>query len=266
MELGLQGRTALVTGATSGIGEAIAASLCREGVSVAIVGRDPARVEAAVERLAADTGARPVGFACDIADAASASNLISRLGDWKPVDILVNNAGQFPTGTLYDVSDERWLELFTVNVLGAVRLTRALLPDMLERGWGRVIFIGSEQSVLPDPGMIDYAASKAALLSVARSVAGMTRGTGVTANSVLVGPTWTEGAARFYEDGGFSAEDLEASMAKDYFGGDGRHSLIQRFLRPQEIASYVAFLCSEAAGGVNGAACRVEGGLVPTMV
>ncbi len=259
MNLGLVGKTALVTGSTQGIGRAIAETLAKEGASVIINGRNQKRVDETASAL----GAR--GIVADLATAAGAENLLRELQETK-VDILVNNAGYFEVKPLEELSDDDWYKMFELNVMSGVRLSKGLFPKMLANNWGRVIFIASEQTMKPHPHMIHYAMSKAANASIARGLAENTKGTGVTVNSVLVGPTLSEGVDVFLEKNAKrEGQSLEKSK-KNFFSGEAASSLIQRHLTPQEVADQVAFLASVNASGINGAAQRVDGGIVRSMV
>jgi NAD(P)-dependent dehydrogenase (short-subunit alcohol dehydrogenase family) len=254
MDTGLSGHRALVTGGSAGIGLAIAKALAAEQASVAITARGADRLAAAVARIPGSTG-----LAADLGTAEGAAAILDWVG---AVDILVHNVGAYPAGNLA-TPDADWQTLYTLNVLSGVRLSRMLFPAMLSRGWGRVLFIASDQSVRPDPGSLPYATTKAAQLSLARGMAEMTRGTSVTVNSLLVGPVWTEGAAAFYAQ----PEGPPGSEAKAFFAASpGATSLVGRYAEPQEIAGIAAFLCSPAASYINGAAIRADGGIIGTML
>lgn len=264
MDLGLGGKRALVTGSTLGIGRAIAEALAREGASVIINGRDPGRVEAAVREMSAHGVVK--GCAADLSTAAGAQRLIRFACDDGPMDILVNNAGRFTVKEFFDIVDDDWQSMFDLNVMSAVRLSRALMPSMLSRGWGRILFIGSDQSSKPNPSMAHYAMTKTALVSIARSLAERTRGTGVTVNTVQVAPTWTDGVNAFTRQMAEIEGATPEEMSKAYFAeGEGRTSLLQRWARPEEIAAVVAFLCSPLASAINGSAPRADGGMVRSL-
>jgi NAD(P)-dependent dehydrogenase (short-subunit alcohol dehydrogenase family) len=263
MDLQLAGKLALVTGSTQGIGLAIARTLLAEGAAVVVNGRHSDRVRDAVESL---QGLGAVhGVAADLATAEGAQAVAAAAGAIAPVDILVNNVGRFEVKPFGDIADEDWRSMLELNVMSGIRLTRALLPGMIERDWGRVVFIASEQSAKPNPDMLHYAMSKAAQVSVARGLAELTRGTQVTVNSVLAAPTWSEGVEVFLESlasrDGMAVDD----MRKAYFDGPGRASIIQRWATTDEIAAQVAFLCSPLAAAVNGAAQRVDGGIIRSL-
>ncbi len=264
MDLGLKGKLALVTGSTAGIGFAIAQGLLAEGARVVINGRTPARVAAAIEKL------KPLGdvlgVAADLSTAAGAAGVVDAVNSIGKPDVLVNNVGYFEVKPLAELEDADWEAMFQLNVMSAVRMSKAFLPGMLERNSGRIVFIASEQSVKPNPVMLHYAMSKAAMVSVARGLAESTRGTGVTVNSALVGATWSDGVDVFIrkmaQEQGVSVEQMSA----DYFKTEAGNSLLQRFSTPKEIADQIVFLCSANASAVNGAAQRVEGGIIRAML
>jgi NAD(P)-dependent dehydrogenase (short-subunit alcohol dehydrogenase family) len=260
MDLGLNGKTALITGSTQGIGRAIAETFAREGAKVIINGRDAERTMAVASALGG------VGIVADVATEEGCNAILSRLSSANEVDILINNAGYFDVKPLEDLSDQDWLDMFQLNVMSGVRLTKALLPKMLKHNWGRVVFIASEQSAKPHPHMLHYAMTKAANASIARGLAERTKGTAVTVNSVLVGPTWTEGVDVFMRKIAAGTGVSLDQAKQDFFTGEASSSLIQRHLTVQEIADQVAFLCSINASGINGAAQRVDGGIVRTML
>jgi NAD(P)-dependent dehydrogenase (short-subunit alcohol dehydrogenase family) len=263
MDFGIKGRLALVTGSTLGIGRAIAEALLAEGARVIVNGRKAASVAETAAALSRRGEAH--GVAADLSTAAGAQALIEGAARIGPVDILVNNVGYFEVKPFGDLSDRDWMDMFELNVMSGVRLTRALFPQMIARNWGRVVFIASEQSVKPNPDMVHYAMSKTAQVSIARGLAESTRGTGVTVNSVLVAPTWSEGVETFLGKMGSEAGKTVAEMRTAYFEGPGASSLLQRWATPQEVAAQVAFLCSERAAAVNGAAQRVDGGIVRSL-
>ncbi|RZS80104.1 short-subunit dehydrogenase [Motilibacter rhizosphaerae] len=263
MDLQLEGRRAFVSGSTQGIGYAVAAGLAAEGAEVVLNGRDEARVEAAVERLAAAVpGAAVSGLAADFASPAAVQALLARLGE---VDILVNNVGVFGLAEFERVPDEEWQRYLEVNLMSAVRLSRALLGGMLARGWGRVVFVGSESGVDVPGDMLPYGVSKAAALALANGLAKLTRGTGVTVTTVLGGPTWSDGVAgtvgQIAEARGVGSDELRAALVA------GRPtSLVQRFLDPAEIAHLAVYLASPLSSATNGAAVRADGGVLTTLV
>jgi NAD(P)-dependent dehydrogenase (short-subunit alcohol dehydrogenase family) len=263
MELKLKGKLALITGSTLGIGRAIAEMLSAEGARVIVNGRKEKAVKEAVAALSRHGEAH--GITADLMTAEGAQKVADGAAKIGAVDILVNNAGFFEVKEFADITDRDWLDMFELNVMSGVRLTRAFFPGMLQRNWGRVVFIASEQSVKPNSGMIHYAMSKTAQVSVARGLAELTRGTAVTVNSVLVAPTWSEGVETFLEKQLPGSGKTLDEMRTAYFDGPGASSLLQRWATPDEIAAQVVFLCSERAAAINGAAQRVDGGIVRSL-
>ena len=263
MDLGIEDRLALVSGSTYGIGRAIANALLQEGARVIINGRSETAVKAAAAALSPQD--RVYGIAADLSAAEGAGKLIAAVAKIGPVDILVNNVGFFDVKKFTDITDRDWFDMIELNFMSGVRLTRALLPGMLERNWGRVVFIASEQSAKPNPDMVHYATTKTAQVSLARGLAELTRGTRVTVNSALVAPTWSEGVEAFLGNiASQTGESMEA-MRTGYFKTTGAASLLQRWATPDEIAAQIVFLCSERASAINGAAQRVDGGIVRSL-
>jgi NAD(P)-dependent dehydrogenase (short-subunit alcohol dehydrogenase family) len=263
MNIDLSGKTALVTGSTSGIGHAIAKGLAATGASVVVNGRTQAKVDAAAAALAkAVAGAKVRGLAADVSTAAGCKALAAALPQ---VDILINNAGIFEPKGFLDIPDEDWSRFFDVNVMSGVRLARAYLPDMLKRNWGRIVFISSESALNIPAEMIHYGMTKTAQLAVARGLAEMTRGTAVTVNSVLPGPTMSEGVETFVKDlakqNGQSVEEAASQFVKQF----RPTSLLQRFASVEEIANMVVYVASKEASATNGAALRAEGGIIQTI-
>jgi NAD(P)-dependent dehydrogenase (short-subunit alcohol dehydrogenase family) len=263
MNLEIKGRLALVSGSTKGIGRAVAETLAAEGARVIVNGRSAAAVKDAVEALSQYGTAH--GIAADLATAAGARQVADAALRIGPVDILINNVGYFEVKEFGDISDQEWTDMFELNVMSGVRLARALMPGMLARNWGRIVFIASDQSAKPNPGMAHYAMSKAAQVSIARSLAELTKGTCVTVNSALVAPTWSEGVEAFLKKLAPGLGKTVDEMRTAYFETTGASSLLQRFAEPHEIAAQIAFLCSERASAINGAAQRVDGGIVRSL-
>jgi len=263
MDLEIKGRLALVTGSTMGIGRAVAEALAAEGARVIVNGRNEATVKNAVEALSRHGQAH--GVAADLSTAAGARTVLDAAAGIGAVDILINNVGYFEVKEFADISDQEWTDMFELNVMSGVRLARALMPGMLERNWGRIVFIASDQSAKPNPGMAHYAMSKTAQVSIARSLAELTKGTRVTVNSALVAPTWSEGVEVFLKKIAPGLGKTVDEMRTAYFETTGATSLLQRWAEPQEIAAQIAFLCSERASAINGAAQRVDGGIVRSL-
>ena len=263
MKIDLSGKTALVTGSTSGIGHAIAKGLAGAGATVVVNGRAQARVDAAATAISkAVPGSKVSGIAADVSTAAGCKALIAALPE---VDILINNAGIFEPKDFFEIPDEDWSRFFETNLMSGVRLSRAYLPGMLKRNWGRIVFISSESALNIPAEMIHYGMTKTAQLAVSRGLAEMTRGTAVTVNSVLPGPTMSEGVEAFVKDlarqNGQSVEEAAAQFVKQH----RPTSLLQRFATPEEIANMVAYVASKESSATNGAALRAEGGIVQTI-
>ena len=261
MKIDLSGKTALVTGSTAGIGHAIAKGLAASGASVVINGRSQDKVDTAVKKLVG-AGAKARGIAADVSTAAGCKALVAALPE---VDILVNNAGIFEPKDFFDIPDEDWTRFFDVNGMSGVRLSRAYLKGMLKRKWGRIVFISSESALNIPVEMVHYGMTKTAQLAIARGLAQLARGTGVTVNSVLPGPTMSEGVETFVKDlakqNGQSVEEAAANFVKQHRPS----SLLQRFASVDEIANMVVYVASKEASATNGAALRAEGGIVNTI-
>ncbi|MFT7724667.1 MAG: SDR family oxidoreductase [Roseateles sp.] len=262
MQFDLNGKTAVVTGATQGIGHAIAASLLREGANVVVNGRGEPKVAAAVARLQAQhPGAQVRGVAADVGSAEGCARLV---GQVPHCDILVNNAALFETADFFDLSDEAWDRYWAVNIMSCVRLSRAYLPGMRERDWGRVVMIGSECGISTPPDMLHYATTKTALLGLSRGLAKTMAGTGVTVNAVLPGPTLSEGVEDMLkaetERTGKPIADIGTEVLKTLRPS----SITRRFQTAQEVANLVLYTCSPLSSGTTGAALRADGGVADT--
>lgn len=263
MDFELSGKTALITGSTAGIGFAIAAELAREGANVVINGRGTQGVAAAVERLAGQVGAAKVrGVAADLSTPAGVAALIAACPQ---ADLLVNNLGIFDPRPFEAIPDGEWQRFFDTNVMSGVRLARHYLPAMKAAGWGRVVFISSESGINPPTEMIHYGMTKAAQLSISRGLAQTTTGTGVTVNAVLPGPCRSEGVAEFFGKLAVEQGVAAAEMERRFFAEARPTSILKRLIEPAEVAALVAYLCSARASATNGAALRVEGGVVSSM-
>ena len=252
MDIDLSGRTAFISGSTQGIGRAIAAKLAGAGAAVTINGRDEAKVAA----VAGELGVR--GIAADVGTAEGADTVLTEL---PAVDILVNNLGIFAPMPVLEIDDATWQRFWDVNVMSAIRLTRGYLPGMVERGHGRVQFMASDSAVVIPEEMVHYGVTKTALLGVSRGFAKAVKGSGVTVNSVIAGPTHTEGVEDFVRE--LVGDDLDWDAAQRKFVAEHRpNSLIGRLIEPDEIANLVAYLSSDLASATTGGAVRVDGGYV----
>jgi NAD(P)-dependent dehydrogenase (short-subunit alcohol dehydrogenase family) len=263
MKIDLSGKSALVTGSTAGIGLAIARGLAASGASVTLNGRKQAGIDAAVATLAKEVpGSKVSGVAGDVSTAAGCNALVAALPE---VDILINNTGIFEPKPFVDIPDEDWSHLFETNVMSGVRMSRAYLPGMLKRNWGRIIFISSESALNIPTEMIHYGMTKTAQLAIARGLAKLTRGSAVTVNSVLPGPTFSEGVETFVKDLARQNNQSEAEAVANFVKQHRPTSLLQRFAGVDEIANVVVFVASKEAAVTNGAAIRAEGGIVDTI-
>ncbi len=256
MDLGLKGKHALVTGSTAGIGFAIARKLAHEGATVYVNGRTQARVDKAVKEIG---GANVKGIAADLGTKAGVDSLVAQI---PKLDVLVNNLGIFDIKPVLEIPDEEWMRFFETNVLSGVRLVRQYMPAMLKAKWGRVIFISSESAIQIPAEMVHYGMTKTAQLAVARGIAESFPASGVTVNSVLVGPTESEGVGTFLESMATSSGKSKDDVAAGFFATARPSSLLKRFITPDEVASMVTYLCSEAASATTGSSVRVDGGVI----
>jgi NAD(P)-dependent dehydrogenase (short-subunit alcohol dehydrogenase family) len=260
MDLGLKGKRVLVTGSTAGIGLAAARALAAEGAHVTVNGRTQARVDAAVSDIKRKLpGATVAGIALDLATAPGCEKLIAQLPD---VDVLVNNLGIFEPKPFDEIPDADWMRFFETNVLSGVRLSRHYVRGMRSRNWGRIVFVSSESGLQIPAEMIHYGMTKTAQLAVARGLAETLAGTGVTVNSVLPGPTASEGVGDFVSKLAAGRGVDVATVEKEFFATARPSSVIQRFATPDEVAAMIAYVCSAAASATTGAALRVDGGVV----
>jgi NAD(P)-dependent dehydrogenase (short-subunit alcohol dehydrogenase family) len=264
MKLEIRGKRALVTGSTGGIGLAAARQLALEGATVTVNGRTRERVDEAVRAIRESVkGADVRGVAADLGTAAGCDLMIRDVPD---LDILVNNVGIFEPKPFEEIPDADWMRFFEVNVLSGVRLSRHYLRGMRARDWGRIVFVSSESAVQIPVEMIHYGTTKTAQLAVARGIAETTVGTGVTVNSVLPGPTASEGVSTFVAQMAESRGVEFATMEKEFFATTRPSSLLQRFATTDEAASMITYVCSARASATNGAALRVDGGVVRSVL
>jgi NAD(P)-dependent dehydrogenase (short-subunit alcohol dehydrogenase family) len=260
MDLKIKNKIALVTGSTAGIGYAIAKALASEGATVFINGRTTERVDAAVEKIKKETGNINIkGIAADFSDKKQIEQLIKQLPE---VDILINNVGIFEPKPFSDIPDEDWFKFFEVNVLSGIRLSRAYFDKMIKKNQGRIIFISSESALQIPEEMIHYGMTKTAQIAVARGLAELTKGTAVTVNTVLPGPTFSEGAGIFIKDIAKGTGKTVEEVEKDFFQNTRPTSILQRFIEPDEIAPLVVYLSSDLSIATNGALLRADGGVV----
>jgi NAD(P)-dependent dehydrogenase (short-subunit alcohol dehydrogenase family) len=263
MDLGLRGKAAVVSGSTAGIGLAIATALAAEGAKVVVNGRTEVRVAAALNKVRQRVAnAELRGVAADLGTANGVDAFLKQVAE---ADVLVNNLGIFEVKPFAEIPDADWMRIFEVNVLSGVRLTRKYLPGMLKKNWGRVIFISSESGQHIPAEMIPYGMTKTAQVAVARGLAESVAGTGVTVNSVLAGPTASEGAGNFVASMAKQQNISEAEVEKQFFEKIRPTSLLKRFESTEEVASVVAFVASTQAVAINGAAVRAEGGVIRSI-
>jgi NAD(P)-dependent dehydrogenase (short-subunit alcohol dehydrogenase family) len=263
MKIDLSGKTALVTGSTAGIGNAIAKGLAAAGADVVVNGRSQPKVDAAAAAIAKEVaGARVRGIAADVSTSAGCEALLAALPD---VDILINNAGIFEPKDFFEIPDKDWSRFFEINVMSGVRLSRGYMQGMLKRNWGRIVFISSESALNIPKEMIHYGMTKTAQLAIARGLAQLTGGTAVTVNSVLPGPTMSEGVETFVKDLAKQNNQPVEEAAANFVKQHRPTSLLQRFASVEEIANMVVYVASREASATNGAALRAEGGIVNTI-
>lgn len=263
MDLQLRAKHALVTGSTAGIGLAIATQLAREVASATVVGRTQVKVDLAVQSVRSQAPHSKVhGIVADVGTTEGCQGLIGQIAS---TDILVNNLGIYEPKQFTDISDEEWFRIFEVNVMSGVRLSRHYINGMMERNWGRIIFISSESGISTPPEMIHYGMTKSAQLAISRGLAETTRGTGVTVNSILPGPTRSEGIVEFLKQVNDKPNPTDEEAERDFFGKHRQASILQRLIEPEEIASLTAFIASPLSSATNGASLRAEGGLIRSI-
>lgn len=260
MDLLLSNKKVFVSGSTAGIGYAIAKTFAKEGAIVYLNGRNQQKVALALNALKTEIPhAQVEGITADLTTEEGFNTATALLPE---TDILINNLGFYEPVPFFESTDADWTKLFDTNVLSGVRLTRYYMPKMLTQNWGRVVFISSESAIQIPTEMIHYGMSKTAQLSVANGLAQLTKGTGVTVNSILPGPTYSEGVARFIKDLAEKRNSTPQEVEQQYFSETRPLSLLQRFISPDEVAATTAFISSEWAAATNGAAIRVDGGIL----
>ena len=264
MDRKLTGKIALVTGSTAGIGFAIAKSLACEGARVCVNGRTQERVDAAIAAIRSHAATAKVdGIAADFSGSAGVEVVIAKL---PAVDVLVNNVGIFEPKPFAEIPDADWFRLFEINVMSGVRLSRHYLAGMRKRNWGRILFISSESGVQIPAEMVHYGMTKTAQIAVTRGIAESVAGTGVTANSILAGPTESEGVVGFVEAMARQENKSKAEIEKDFFENVRPSSLLKRFATVDEVAAMATYLAGELSSATNGAALRVDGGVVRAIL
>ncbi|QKS00593.1 SDR family oxidoreductase [Sphingomonas sp. CL5.1] len=263
MQITLNGKTAIVTGAGQGIGKATARLFAEAGAQVVVNDRDAARVTAAVEDIRATVpGAQVSGATADLGNAEGCRQLVDQA---RTCDILVNNAAIYENADFFEISDDSWQTYFDVNIMSGVRLSRAYLPTMGKRNWGRVVFISSECAISTPPDMMHYGTTKTALLGLSRGLAKVMAGTGVTVNTVLPGPTLSEGVKALFEEEirrtGTTLEEYGTEMLKTLRPS----SITKRFATCEDVANLILYTCSPLASATTGAALRVDGGVADSI-
>ncbi|TMM59207.1 SDR family oxidoreductase [Maribacter algarum] len=258
MNLQLQDKTAFITGSTAGIGYATAKTLIQEGASVILNGRTEGSVIKAVQKLEQEFPNNSVsGFATDFSKLNEVEELVNKLPE---IDILINNVGIYSSGSFFEITDEDWYRQFEVNVMSGVRLSKNILPKMLTKNWGRILFVSSECATLVPIDMIPYSMTKAALHAVSRGLAQLTKSSGVTVNTIVPGSTLSEGAERFLENAAEKDGKIKAEVEEDFFSEVRTSSLLQRFAKVDEVANTIAYLSSPLSSATNGSAIKVDGG------
>jgi len=260
MDLKLKGKTALITGSTSGIGFATAKTLLKEGAKVIINGRQKASVSAAIEKLQNMVPESLVeGISADFSNIASVESLLEQVPS---VDILINNVGIYSSQTFFETTDEDWQRQIEVNIMSGVRLSRYFLPKMIEANWGRIIFISSECASLVPADLIAYSTTKAALLALSRGLSQLTTGTDVTVNTIIPGSTGTEGAEQFLANIAHKENKTREQVELDFFTQVRTGSLLQRFASVEEVANTITYFSSPLSAATNGAAIKIDGGSI----
>ncbi|TKB56589.1 SDR family NAD(P)-dependent oxidoreductase [Ferrimonas aestuarii] len=265
MQLNLENKRVLVSGSTAGIGRAVAKAYLNEGAEVIIHGRTLERCQEVADQLVQECAAngRVHAIAGDLSDAAQTDALLAKADELGGIDILINNTGIFEVKAFEEISDDEWMHYFNVNIMSAVRLSRSLLPKMQQRGFGRIVNISSECGIKPLGQMVHYSVTKTALISLSRALAELTKGQDVTVNSVLPGPTWTEGVENYFDTLSESEGKPVQELTDNYFTEHEPTSLLQRFVQVEEVANATVYLTSNRA--MNGQSLRVEGGIIRAL-
>lgn len=263
MDLKLKGKTAFISGSTQGIGYAIAQELLKEGVLVTINGREPEKTRNAREKLLEEfPSAKIQAIAADFSKKEQVAQILPDLSD---IDILINNVGIFETRSFEEITDEDWYRFFEVNVMSSVRLCKKLLPNMLAKKWGRIIFISSESGVNVPENMIHYGMTKSAISAISNGLSKLTKQTQVTVNTILGGLTYTDGVAKVIRQIAKTQNSTIEKMKADIIQQTNPHILLQRFIKPSEIATLATYLASPLALATNGASIRADSGVLQVI-
>ena len=258
MDLQLQGKTVFITGSTAGIGYATAKLLIQEGASVILNGRTQGSLSQAIQKLQEEFPNSLIsGFATDFSKTSEVEELLNKLPE---IDILINNVGIYSSGSFFETTDEDWYRQFEVNVMSGVRLSKRILPKMLSKNWGRILFVSSECATLVPATMIPYSMTKTAILTVSRGLAQLTKGTAVTVNTIIPGSTLSEGAEQFLKNEAEKEGKTKAEVEEAFFLEVRTYSLLQRFAKVEEIANTISYMVSPLSSATNGAAIKVDGG------
>ena len=258
MDLKLKGKTVFISGSTAGIGFGVTKIFLQEGAKVIVNGRTDTSVSKAIERLKTDFPKGEIkGVACDFSKVEEVDSLLKKLSN---IDILINNVGIYTSQSFVATTDQDWHNQMEVNIMSGVRLSRHLLPKMIEKNWGRILFVSSECATLVPADLIAYSTTKTAVLGVSRGLAQLTKGTGVTVNTVLPGSTMTEGAEQFLQNLAKDKNQSVAEVETDFFKDVRPASLLQRFATVEEIANTIVYFSSPIAAATNGAAIKLDGG------
>lgn len=264
MDLKIQGKTAFITGSTAGIGYATARALAGEGAAVILNGRTEKKLQKAVQKLQREFPDNTISGLC--VDFSNIKQIEQRLDLLPDIDILVNNVGIYSSASFFETKDTDWYQQFEVNVMSGVRLSKRILPNMLANDWGRILFISSECATLVPVDMISYSMTKTAVLAVSRGLAQLTKGTGVTVNSIIPGSTLSEGAEQFLENAAQKEGKTKAEIETSFFAEVRTSSLLQRFARVEEIATTITYMASPLSSATNGAAIKIDGGSMGGLI
>jgi NAD(P)-dependent dehydrogenase (short-subunit alcohol dehydrogenase family) len=258
MDLQLQGKKVFISGSTAGIGFATAKSLAREGATIVLNGRSKEKLIAAIKHLQKEFPSVSItGLVADFSKSNEVEELLKQLTE---IDILINNVGIYSSASFFETADENWHQQFEVNVMSGVRLSKQILPKMLSKDWGRILFVSSECATLVPVDMIPYSMTKTAVLAVSRGLAQLTKGTGVTVNAIVPGSTLSEGAEHFLENAAQKEDKTKAQVEEAFFKEVRTSSLLQRFAKVEEVANTITYLASPLSSATNGTTIKIDGG------